>query len=331
MTDSLSEIAQRIFSAADIVLVTHTNPDADAYGSMCGLGLALRTLGKKVSMVNEQGSLERFQFMPGVSEIISNPVPVRADQLLIACDCATAQRVGDSLKGWIESAASVVNIDHHYSNTKFGTVGNLVFEDASSTAEMVYDLIVELDRLAGGKSGLTTDVANNLLTGIMGDTGLFRYENTSAKTFLVAHNLFNKGARSNLIAQELFSKTSLAAVRLQSAALSRMELAYDGRFLRILVPKAMIEEFGAQIEDTDVLVERGRDIMGVEVSALVKEDGDVWRCSLRSKSRAVDVSTVAVKFGGGGHKAAAAFRWRKGLDELLTALNEAVGELLGVK
>lgn len=329
MSDSYSSIAQLLLNESDIVLITHTNPDADAYGSMCGLGLALRNLGKNVTMVNEQGAHERFHFMPGVLDVKSAPAPLKPHQILVSCDCAAAQRVGDSLKDWLTAASRIVNIDHHFSNTRYGTAGNLVVEDASSTCEMIYDLICEMDSRSGKVSALNADIANNLLTGIMGDTGLFRYENTTAKTFATAHNLYLVGARSNRIAQELFAKTSLNAVRMQAAALSRMELDCNGRFLRITVSNELLEEFGADIEDTDVLVERGRDINGVDVCALVKQDNDIWRVSLRSKTQVIDVSSVASKFGGGGHRCAAAFRWRKSLEELLKELHHEIKVLLG--
>jgi phosphoesterase RecJ-like protein len=216
----------------------------------------------------------------------------------------------------------------------FGTL-NLVVESASSTSEIVYDLLCAVQTRWGAvqtrqgyDQAISKEVAVALMAGIIGDTGSFRYPSTSPKTFLVAHDLYLRGAKPSGIVQELFGSVTLPALRLQSEALSRIQLYCDGRFAEVLVTEEMISRVGAELLDADSLAERGRDVQGVCVSALFKQDGDIWRVSLRSRSPQWDVSVVARSFGGGGHKAAAAFRWRRDLESLQTELRGKIQDVL---
>jgi phosphoesterase RecJ-like protein len=220
----------------------------------------------------------------------------------------------------------VINIDHHASNSRFGSL-NLVIEDASSTAEIIFDVLKGLEGLEGRSDLISKEAAECLLSGIIGDTGSFRYPSTSAKTFLVAHDLMLRGARPGPLTQELYANQSLVSIRLQSEALGAVKVHPNG-FAEVVVTQEMLKRTGADILDADWLVERARDIEGVKVSALYKQDVDLWRISLRARQGVADVSTVAQSFGGGGHKAAAAFRWRKDFETLQRELRESIANLL---
>ncbi|RIL11288.1 MAG: bifunctional oligoribonuclease/PAP phosphatase NrnA, partial [Proteobacteria bacterium] len=210
--------------------------------------------------------------------------------------------------------------DHHTSNSLFGSV-NLVDEHASSTSEMIYHL------LKAGSFEITKEVAICLFAGIMADTGSFRYSNTTQQTFLAAADLTHLGASSDLIGRAMFGNNSQGAVRLHALALSALKLHFDGKICELVVDDEMVKASGASVDDSDGLVEKGRDITGVLISFLIRWDGEIWRVSLRSREARYDVSKVAQIFGGGGHKSAAAFRWRKSLEELkprlLVELEEA--------
>lgn len=318
--EPLSVLAQAIHAAQSIVVLSHYNPDADAYGSSCGLGLALRGLGKKVVLVNENGVLSRYEFIPGVGEVQSS-FPEGAWDLLITCDCGDRKRIGESLKDGVSIFPRVVNIDHHASNDLFGHL-NYVVDSASSTSEIVFDLLMEL------KVEVSSDVALCLFAGISADTGSFRYASTSAKTFDVAEKLVQAGALPAKVSQALYGSDSLALVKLQADAVNRMELTAGGKISVIAVTQEMFSAHGALPEDADSLVERGRDIVGVEIAVLLKQDVDLWRVSLRSKRPVLDVSEVAQIFGGGGHKMAAGFRWRRDVGELRSLLLPKLEELI---
>jgi phosphoesterase RecJ-like protein len=182
---------------------------------------------------------------------------------------------------------------------------------ASSTCEIIYGIIEDT---------LSPEIATNLLAGIYADTGSLRYGNTSKKTLNVASRLLEAGANLALISEKLFGAYSISSVKLQALALSQIRI--ENKVAWVVVTKQMLEEASATSEDADGLAEKGRDIEGVRISASVRysPEEDLWRISLRTHDKSVDLSSVAAEFGGGGHKAAAAFRWRKSYDELESRL-----------
>ncbi len=320
----IGAVVSSILASQRVLVISHTNPDADAYGSSCGLAWGLKRLGVDCSVFNESGFVTRYGVIPGTSEV-SSVLPAGVDErtLVVVCDCGAIERVGDSFLSFVKSAPRVINIDHHTSNTNFGH-HNMVVEGASSTSELVFDLLIELEKRAGRADVISPESASCLMAGIIGDTGSFRYASTAPSTFLAAHDLMLRGARPDRLAQELFATQSLAAVRLQAEALVGVQLQFDGTFAEITVTQEMLKRLGASILDADSLAERGRDIEGVKVSVLFKEDVDMWRVSLRARQGSVDVSQIAQQFGGGGHKPAAAFRWRRDLATLQSTLRSAV-------
>lgn len=308
-----------------IAVVSHFNPDADAYGSACGLAIALKSIGKRVTVYNESGVVSRYLNVPGVVDINGAlPEQFDAETLLIMCDCGAAERVGEKFLPTITSTKPLLNIDHHTQNSMFGSE-NLVIESASSTSEIIYHLLKEI---LPDPSKLPLDSARALLTGIIGDTGSFRYPSTSPETFLVAYELTKLGAHPSDIVQRLFGNISLPALRLQTESLNKISLSHNGAFAEVVVPTEMVERLGADILDADSLAERARDVQGVCIAALYKQDGEIWRVSLRSRGPEWDISEIARSFGGGGHKPAAAFRWRKDFATLQSSLHEKISELL---
>jgi phosphoesterase RecJ-like protein len=322
------KLVDLFLSKKEALIFSHVNPDADAYGSACGIALGLENLGLSVSLYNESGFVPRYSAIPRAASVSSTlPASVSADAVVIVCDCGAIERVGDAVLPFIRSAPLMVNIDHHNANSRFGAE-NYVIEGASSTSELVYDLLREVEKRTGRTDIISRDAASCLLAGIIGDTGSFRYPSTAASTFLAAHDLVVRGARPDILTQELFANHSLSAVKLQAEAMAGVQISHNGAFAEVVVTQAMIKRLGAELLDADSLAERSRDIAGVKVSALFKEDVDMWRVSLRSRQGAVDVSAIAQSFGGGGHKPAAAFRWRKDFDTLRKELSEKIGAAL---
>jgi phosphoesterase RecJ-like protein len=322
------EVLDVLQAAKRAVIVSHVSPDADAYGSSCGLAQGLAAFGLSVRVFNESGFVPRYSIIPGAS-LVSKELPLTfgEDEVVIVCDCGAAERVGDAYLPIIKSAQKLINIDHHTGNSLFGHA-NYVVDGASSTSELIFNILNGLEHRSGRKDIITSDAAKCLLAGIIGDTGSFRYPSTTATTFRVAGELVDRGARPDILTQELFANHSLAAVRLQSEAMSGVSLHEGGKFAEVTVTQEMLKRLGADLLDADSLAERARDIEGVRVSALFKQDVDMWRVSLRSRQGAVDVAWVAQQFGGGGHKPAAAFRWRKDLETLQRELRAKISEAL---
>lgn len=326
VNSTLNEVCELILQYRSFVIVSHTSPDADAFGSACGLSMALEELGNKVINLNEHGAVDKFSGIPGVSKVVSSPPEHSDNTLVIVCDCGALERVGDGLVPWIKAAPKTLNIDHHYSNTLFGSV-NYVDADASSTAEIIYDVIKILKSKLSRQGLPSKECASALFAGVMSDTGGFKYASTTPKTFLTAHDLVMAGAKPNEISQSLFSNSSLGAVKLQAEAMLGLQVMFDNKCAVITVTQEMLKRHSADLLDTDVLAERARDIKGVQVAALLKQDVDLWRVSLRSKNQQYDVSLVAADFGGGGHRMAAAFRWRRSREELEDKLFARLADL----
>lgn len=320
---SLQDLAQKILAHPNVVLVTHTHPDPDAYGSMCGLALALKNAGRNVVLVNESAPAENLSYFPLAKEIVSKfPPPSDEWRCVITLDCGDEKRVGDSLTAeLLDRNWEVYNIDHHISNNFFGTE-NFVRPDLSSTCEIVYHLLDE------ALLEITPEIAETLLTGIVADTGSLRYSSASADTYRTAANLIEAGARPDEIGKKLWGQVKLSTVQLLAEVMLNLKLYEDGKIAVAIVPEELLKKYNAGPEATDSLSEKTRDIEGVVISASIRAYEDMWKVSLRSKDEAINVSDIAAKFGGGGHRQAAAFRWKKDLEslreELLIRLKAAI-------
>ncbi|MBX7137883.1 MAG: DHH family phosphoesterase [Oligoflexia bacterium] len=314
--DGVQKVAERLGALKNALIVAHFNPDADALGSTLGLSLGLASLGIKTAVLNESRILPRYQFLAGATEILSQPSDLNWEALLVV-DCADFRRIGDALSEQLKTLRPVINIDHHYTNEMFGEL-NCVESSASSSCEIVFDILKALHAKFDPK------IASCLLAGISGDTGSFRYRSTSRRVFAVAEELVGLGANPSAIGDALYGSKPASQVRLEALALSKLELHAEGQVGAVVVTEDMYAACGAGPEDTENLVELVRDIMGVQIAVMIRRDVNLWKVSLRAKGDCFNVADIAASFGGGGHKAAAAFRYRRELEELKPALLKAV-------
>ena len=305
MSKQSNNTALEVFEALDNcespLVIGHINPDGDAYGACCAVVSYLKGSGKQVTLYNESPLSKRYSFVP-LSNLLTNDIPDSND-LIIVCDCGDIKRVGDSILDYVKDCKQIVNIDHHVSNNSFGSI-NIVQPKSSSTCEILFELFV------AAKKEISPEIATALLIGIIFDTGSFRYSATSARTLQVASELISLGANLYELSSEIFSTRSIGEMKLEAYAISRMELHYNNKLALALVDEEHYQKCGATPEDADNIVDMLRDIKGVQVSVAIRRSDDLWRVSLRSKSDRYDVSEIASQFGGGGHKAAAAFRSR---------------------
>jgi phosphoesterase RecJ-like protein len=299
MSEPAYEEAARILVEGRRFLVTgHRNPDGDALGSALALALALEDAGKKVQVVMRDGWPATYRILPGIERVtISDELP--ADwpggwDAIVCMECPESARTGypEMLSG------TVLNIDHHPGNTRYGAV-NLVDLPAAAVGEIVADLLDRLDW------PITPAIATNLWVSLVSDTGSFKYGNTTPKCLALGARLVALGARPAEVNEELFEAAPVSSVRLESLVLSTLALHDGGRVATLELPARFYAESGAKETDTEGLVNRARGIEGVRTAALLKEAPDgVVRCSLRSKGTA-DVRSIAAGFGGGGHRNAA--------------------------
>ncbi len=310
--NALNEICDAIFDAKDIALISHVSPDPDTLGSCFALKSALEKLGKQVTVYADAPYPAYLSFLYDAYVVYSTPV---AHELCMSVDCGDLGRIGDRA-ALLEAAGVSANIDHHPTNTCFAEL-NYVQPSAAATAEIVYLLIERL--------GIALDnvIATRLYAALTGDTGSFRYSNTTPATMHLAAKLLDYNVDNWFINKTIFEDMSLEILKLRGALASEMRVLAGGKVCAVVLSKALCAEFGLDSDDVENIVNIPRSVAGCEIAASFKEaeDGKV-KISLRSSNYA-DVSAIAVHFGGGGHKRAAGFVLTGETDEIVTRVLDA--------
>jgi bifunctional oligoribonuclease and PAP phosphatase NrnA len=284
------EVIKAIQKARSVLIVTHTDPDGDAVGSMLAMYLALKGKGKKASMYCRDRVPEIYKFLPQSDKVKHSLSKAKFD-IVIAVDCGSENRVGKDIK-LRTLAKNVINIDHHPDNTLFGGMNHI--EKLSSVSEILFGLFREMD------VHITKDIASCLYAGIMTDTGNFRYDYTTDKTLDIAAFLARAGADISGIAMAIYESKTKSSVKVLGAAMYRLETSKSGKVAWTILPKKLMDSIGAKSEDLTGLVDQIRSIKGVEVAVLFREEDDGIKVNFRSKFK-VNVSDIAKKLGGGGH------------------------------
>jgi bifunctional oligoribonuclease and PAP phosphatase NrnA len=326
IASDLDSVAAELRSRDRFLLTAHEGPDGDALGSLLGMHHLLTMLGKDSVMflaAKEFPLPIEYRFLP-LEEVFHEPPADMADRTVVFLDCGNIDRMPvDFLTA---GGNTVINVDHHHDNTRFGDY-NLVQVKASSTAEIVYDLAMLL-----GVS-LTSEMAAALYVGLVTDTGKFMYESTSAHTHRVAAALIEAGVNVDDTYRRLYEHVPLEKVRLVSRALAGIRRCCEDRLVLTSITSADYEATGAGEEMTEGVIDHLRSIDGAKVAAVVRDLGERGRAarkvSLRSSEGDVDVSAIARKRGGGGHKRAAGFSTDMELEELEAFLCAEVVAQLG--
>jgi len=295
--ETLRKIAEIICKGKRFLIASHENPEGDAIGSILALGLALRDLGKKVTMLNQDPPPEVLSFLPGAKEIVHQVSGNKRFDVTLTLDCGDRRRLGKEFNK-LEKIGRLINIDHHVSNTEFGDI-NLIDPLSSSACEMTYDLLREIP------VKISPAVAENLYTGILTDTGSFHYSNTTAKTFAVAGACVLAGVDPWRVAERVYEAQPLARLRLLPLVLETLEIEEDGRVSSVVITQKMLAQAGATPALTEDFINFPRSVKGTEVALLFRElNSKKYRVSLRSRGN-VDVSRISQFFQGGGHPNAA--------------------------
>jgi bifunctional oligoribonuclease and PAP phosphatase NrnA len=300
----------------DRFLVTsHEAPDGDALGSLLAMHLALEQLGKdSVMFLGGPSPLPgEYRFLELSDRGLLRQLPADVEErTLVALDCASATRVGAE-PGLVERASFTANIDHHHDNPRFGDV-NLIVEDASSTGEVLADVFRELG------VGLTPEIAEALYIALVTDTGRFQYTNTSPRTLRLAADLVEAGADVHRVFQGVYENVQFSKLKLLARALDRARVLEGGDIVVSYLLRGDFEAVGATEPYSEGIIDVLRSVEGALVSALIREpprDGAPARkVSLRSSVDEVDVSAIARKSGGGGHREAAGFSSDLTVDEI---------------
>ena len=291
------EVKEKIDQAESITLLSHLNPDADTLGTTLGIyALLSKALSKKVEIVNASNALPLYlDFLPNFKKIKHQMDYTQS--LIIACDCGSIDRLGFDLEG-----REIINIDHHQSNTRYGSI-NVILAEYASASQVAFALFREIYTVEA-------EAATCFYAALLSDTRYFTTSAVTEEVFSVARSLVEAGAKPDKIAYNFTQRRPLASLRILQRALASLALYDDARIGTLSVTRADIEETGATVGDMEGIVDYARSLVTVEIALFAMELDEGVRISLRSKK--VDVSKVALAFGGGGHKIAAGFTLEKG-------------------
>lgn len=326
-TQDLAEIQNLITEKKNIVIITHYNPDGDAIGSSLGLKHFLANQVGEAEIIVPNDFPKFLKWMPDAKKITITEYKkkkafelVQSAEIIFCLDFNTLTRIG-VLGEWIEkSNATKILIDHHQQPDAF----DFVYSDTSvpATSQMIYHFIEALEQ----ENLVDEKVAQCLYTGIMTDTGGFRYRSTSATTHRIVANLIDKGANPAEISSNTWDNNTLSRLKLMSLVLGRIELTKDNSVAILWLKRTELQEFGFEKGDTDGFVNYGLSLFGVKVSALFMEDlyEDFIKISFRSKND-TDVNQFARQyFNGGGHINAAGGKYFKSIEETIKDFKDKI-------
>ncbi|MBF8983046.1 bifunctional oligoribonuclease/PAP phosphatase NrnA [Lutibacter sp. B2] len=291
----INEIVRTLQNAKNILILPHIMPDGDTIGSSMALYLALKKMNKVPYILLKDSLPSNIKFLEYEhihSAMDENFIP----DVVVAIDCSDLGRLKER-QSYITTNVITINIDHHITNTHFADI-NFVFSQAAATGELIYNIIkglnVEFDK----------KIATCIYTSLSTDTGNFKYDNTSSHTHRIAAELLEKEVDINFVSTQVYQNKSVSKVKLLKEVLNTLTFHINDKLAIMYVTKDMIALTESKLEDADGLTEFARDIEGIEVGVLLKQVSDhEIKVGLRSKYD-IDVSKIAEKLGGGGHKKA---------------------------
>jgi phosphoesterase RecJ-like protein len=315
---ALARAVHAIQDADVVALACHVNPDGDALGSMLGLFHVLRGADHNVvaSFPHPFVVAPHYRELPGL-ELLTKPEDFPAEpDVMVTFDCGSLGRLG-SLEGNARAAQELVVLDHHVSNTRYGTI-NVIDPNAAASGVLVRRLVRDL--------GLELDdpSAVSLYAALVCDTGRFQYDTTTPGVFDLARELVEYDVPISRLSRQLFEEHRFAYLQLLSEALATAELDVERHFVWTAVTSRMLERHGVTLDEVEGLIDILRRTTEADVTCVLKEEpnGNV-RVSLRSLGD-VDVRRIAEQHGGGGHRFAAGFESRLGVAELVARIRSAL-------
>jgi phosphoesterase RecJ-like protein len=322
-TTELAAVVEALREHDRFLVTTHENPDGDALGSMLAMTLALRELGKDAVMyLYGDVPLPAEYSLMHLDGLLRRVPDDAGERVLIAVDCANESRLGPDSEV-LQNAPLVLDIDHHHDNTRFGDV-NLIDPSASSTGELLRDVFRELE------VEITPDIAEPLYVAVVTDTGRFQYANTTPKSLRLAAELIEAGADHHRIFQGVYESVQFAKLKLLARALERAQVYEGGRLVVSHLLRDDFREVGAAEPYAEGIIDYLRAVEGADMSVLIREPptragGPTRRVSLRSSHDELDVSAMARKQDGGGHRQAAGFSSEDTVEEITEFIRREFG------
>jgi phosphoesterase RecJ-like protein len=317
LDEDLATAAALISAADEVALACHVAPDGDALGSMLALHHVLLAGGYRsvAAFAGTQVTGPHYRELPGL-DLLADPIDYPASpDVMVTLDCGSMGRLGD-LAVNAKAAKELVVVDHHVSNTLYGSI-HLVDPKAAASAVVVARLIDALGL------PLNHDAAVCLYAGLVCDTGRFQYESTSTEAFDLARRLLEFDIPVARLNRVLFEEHRLAYLRLVGAVLARAEMVADKSLIWAAIDETDLAEYDVTLEETEGLIDFLRQAKEAEVSCVLKAVEGHVRVSLRSLGHA-DVSAVAALFGGGGHRYAAGFTTTEPIPQVVETILQAL-------
>jgi len=306
---SFHSVVTAIHEHERFLVATHVRPDGDAIGSLLALTFMLRKLGKTADPFCQDPVPPGQKFLPGSEMVQHGDARLHYYDAAVLVDCGEFMRVGPKLAESVRRIPFLMSIDHHVGNTPFGDVC-WVEPSASSTCEMLYDLSLQLP------VPLDQDIASQLYTGLLTDTGSFRFSNTNRRVLEIATCLVSAGAQPAFIAQQVYDSTTPGRLHLLARVLSTVAFDANNRLATGELTRRMFVETDTSVSDTEGFIDHLRSVKSVEMAVMFREEADgVVHISMRSKG-SVDVAAFAHRYEGGGHRHAAACRLTGSLKEV---------------
>lgn len=309
--DIAQQFLDAVKGASGVLIGTHLNPDGDTLGSALALSHYLDGIGVRNEVLNHHEPPDNLRFLPGIDRVRHSPLGSGFD-LAVLMDMDSPERLG-STESCFEAIPKTIVIDHHVPHHKPGDL-RIVNEKAAATALILYRLLIKI------RAEFTPDIAMCLLTGIVTDTGSFRFRNTNPEALQAAGELVELGGDINKIAEEVFHRKPLSSLRLLGILLAKMHVTSLGKLAWAELHVEDFEACGAKDEETEGFVNELLGVRTVSVAALFREprEGKV-RVSLRSMGE-VDVAEIAREFGGGGHKNAAGISFDGDIEDVVRSV-----------
>lgn len=320
--NSLTEIADKIMEADNILLFPHVNMDGDALGSSAALCKGLRLLGKRCSILIEDDVPGYLMFLDK-AYCIDNAEKIKHPDLCICVDCAEISRFKKRKEKFMQGKVSMC-LDHHITSDPFCDY-NYIDGHAAATAEIIFKLLKELE------VEMDKEIGEALWAGITTDTGNFQYSNTTRETHEIVVQLYDLKIDHNDISVKIYENVRPEKMLMTNKVMDNIKFFAGGKAAITYVTLDMLKETGAKADETEGIVEKLRCIAGVEIAAFLKEDTEERiKVSMRSKSYA-NVAEIAMRFNGGGHTKAAGctinadmpFALKMMMSEIEIALKEA--------
>lgn len=314
-------LRQKIDETDRIAILSHTSPDGDNLGSLHALYGHLKNAGKDVVYLGNDTVPSNLQFLSSVEARVPVDTVDEDFPLLIALDSSDEDRFGKTAKALFLRATYCVNIDHHFSNTQYADL-NFVDADATSTGEVLFRILEAMG------AEITPSMATGLYTAFSTDTGSFQYDSVTGDTHRMVAKLYDYGCDHYTMVKNFYQSESPNKLSLVTAVLSKIRYYFDGR---VAVSDASLEDFertGAKSDDTEGIVEKIRNVDGVELAVFLKEKEDEIKLSFRSKSE-TDCTKIAEAFRGGGHIRASGATTHGSLEAVEKKLLEVLDETFG--